>query len=78
MPNFSFSVIMLEFYIKGGPKLLFNLDVTVAWWSLALATPFYLLVYAYLDVSFPIRSALGSRLFFVANVEIERGNKLKT
>jgi ATP-binding cassette subfamily A (ABC1) protein 3 len=59
MPNFSFSVIMLEFYIKGGPKLLFGLDVTVAWWSLVLATPFYLLVYMYLDGIIP--NAFGIR-----------------
>lgn len=59
MPNFSFSVIMLEFYIKGGPQLLLGLNVQVAWWCLGLSTPFYLMVYMYLDGIIP--NAFGIR-----------------
>lgn len=59
MPNFSFSVIMLQFYIKGGPKILMGLDVDVAWYCLAAATPFYLILYMYLDGIIP--NAFGIR-----------------
>lgn len=50
---------MLEFYIRGGPKLLLGLDVNVAWWCLGLATPFYLIIYMYLDGIIP--NAFGIR-----------------
>ena len=59
MPNFSFSVIILEYFIKGGPKFLLGLDVTLAWWCLGLATPFYILLYMYLDGVIP--NAYGIR-----------------
>lgn len=59
MPHFSFSVVMLQFYIKGGPQLLLHLNVDLAWYCLIGATPFYLLVYMYMDGVIP--NAFGIR-----------------
>jgi len=64
MPNFSFSVIMLEYYIKGAPKVLLGLDVTLAWWCLGLATPFYLMIYMYLDGVIPNAYGIRENLCF--------------
>lgn len=64
MPNFSFSVIMLQFYIKGGPQILMGLDVNVAWYCLIAATPFYLLVYMYLDGIIPNAFGIRENLCF--------------
>jgi hypothetical protein len=58
-PHFSFGVIMLEFYVKGGPESLLNLDVNVAWISLLCSIPLYLLAYMYLDAVIP--NAYGIR-----------------
>ena len=59
MPHFSFSVIMLQFYIEGGPKYLMHLDVDFAWYCLIGATPFYILLYMYMDGIIP--NAFGIR-----------------
>ena len=59
VPNFSFSVIMLDFFIAKGPETLLNLNTNVAWYCLALATPFYLCAYMYLDGVIP--NAFGIR-----------------
>lgn len=64
LPNFSFSVIMLEFYIKGGAQLLLGLNVNVAWWCLGLSTPFYLMVYMYLDGIIPNAFGISESLLF--------------
>lgn len=53
IPNFSFGVIALEIYVPGGALKLLGVNVTVAWTCLALATPFYLIVYVYLDAVIP-------------------------
>jgi hypothetical protein len=50
---------MLDFYIKGSPKILLGLSTDFAWKSLMIATPFYLLVYMYLDGIVP--NAFGIR-----------------
>jgi hypothetical protein len=55
---------MLEFYIRGGPKILLGLDVNVAWWCLGLATPFYLLLYMYLDGIIPNAYGIRESLCF--------------
>jgi hypothetical protein len=48
-PQFAFSTLLCEFYIEGGAMLVLNTSSTYAWVCLALSTPFYLLMYAYLD-----------------------------
>ena len=53
IPNFSFGVILIDYYIHDGAKLVLGLDVSVAWEFLALATPFYLGIYMYLDSVIP-------------------------
>lgn len=63
-PNFSFSVIMLDFYIKGAPKILLGLSTEFAWWCLLLATPFYLLLYMYLDGVIPNAYGISESLVF--------------
>ena len=64
LPNFSFSVIMLEFYLRGGPHIILGLNVNVAWWCLGLATPFYLLIYMYLDGIIPNAFGISESLLF--------------
>lgn len=59
MPHFSFSVVMLQFYMKGGPHWLLHLDVDFAWYCLLAATPFYIFLYMYLDGIIP--NAFGIR-----------------
>jgi hypothetical protein len=41
-----------------------NLNINVAWWSLALATPFYVLVYMYLDGIIPNSYGIRQSLCF--------------
>lgn len=53
LPNFSFGIILLDFYIKGGPTTILDLDVTVAWVSLVLIIPVYVALYIYLDAIMP-------------------------
>lgn len=53
LPNFPFSVLILEFFIRGGAQSILGLDITTAWVCLALSTPFYLIVYIYLDAILP-------------------------
>ena len=64
LPNFSFSVIMLDFYIKGGPEILMGLNTTFAWWCLLAATPFYLFLYMYLDGVIPNAFGIRESLVF--------------
>lgn len=49
LPNFSFGIILAEFYIKGGAQSIFNLDIATAWLALGLSIPFYTCLYLYLD-----------------------------
>jgi len=53
LPNFPFSVLILEFYVRGGAASILGLDLTTAWVCLALSTPFYLIIYFYLDATLP-------------------------
>ena len=53
LPNFSFGIILLDFYINGGPALILDLNVNVAWYSLLLTTPVYVALYMYLDAIMP-------------------------
>jgi hypothetical protein len=53
LPNFPFSVLILEVFIKGGAESVLGLDITTAWICLALSTPFYLIIYLYLDAVIP-------------------------
>ena len=53
LPNFSFGIILLDFYIQGGPTSILALDVGVAWASLILVTPIYVMLYMYLDAILP-------------------------
>ena len=53
LPNFSFGIILLDFYINGGPETILDLNVNVAWISLALVTPIYVMLYMYLDAIMP-------------------------
>ena len=64
MPHFSFSVIMLQFYIEGGPKYLMHLDVDFAWYCLIGATPFYILLYMYMDGIIPNAFGISESLCF--------------
>ena len=52
-PNFSFGVILLDFYIKDGAKTILNLNVGVAWACLTISIPAYLALYAYMDAILP-------------------------
>ena len=60
LPNFSFGVILLEFYLKGGAESVLNLNVTTAWWCLGLSIPFYLLMYLYFGALLPNKYGISA------------------
>lgn len=46
-------MLLLEYYIIGGVEKVYGLNLNCAWICLGLATPFYLTLYAYLDMVLP-------------------------
>lgn len=63
-PNFSFSTLLIEFYIKGGAESVLGLNLDAAWASLTLSIPFYLTMYMYLDVVLPNSQGVKERPCF--------------
>lgn len=61
-PQFAFSTLLCEFYIEGGAMLILSTSSTYAWVCLALSTPFYLLVYVYLDSVLPSEQGVKQSL----------------
>jgi hypothetical protein len=53
LPNFSFGVILIDFYITGSAMTIFGLDVNTCYVALALTIPLYFTLYVYFDNILP-------------------------
>lgn len=63
-PNFSFGVIMIDFYIAGGAKSILGLNSWVAWLSLAVMPVLFFLLYMWLDATVPTSLGVKKDCFF--------------
>ena len=63
LPHFSFGIVFLEFLTKGGATLL-GYNVALAWISLVLQTPLYLLLHVYFDAIIPNNFGISQKCCF--------------
>lgn len=64
LPNFTFGIILVEFYISGAAMTLFGIDITVCYICLACTIPLYFGLYIYLDQVIPNSTQVAKRPFF--------------
>jgi len=64
IPNFSFGVILVDYYIHNGAQAVLGLEVSVAWVSLLFSIPFYVGLYMWLDAIIPNTYGISESLCF--------------
>jgi ATP-binding cassette subfamily A (ABC1) protein 3 len=64
IPNFSFGVVLIDYYIHDGAKVILGLHVSVAWVCLLLSIPFYFCMYMWVDAIMPNTFGIRESLCF--------------
>jgi hypothetical protein len=72
LPVSSFGVIMIDVFVKNGVRDLLDLNVIIAWVSLILVTPMYILAYMYLDAIIPNAFGIKEHPFFCIRKKIKK------